>query len=175
METSGGIRVDLWVAPLLLDIVKALKSLTGSGEIVISVIWVRGGLFSERSLQKDSIISAASCIRIISERGEDLPSEFQQARELIKNAKALYFLGFGYHELNMKRLGVEKLERKPTKMMGTIYGLDYQRIREVEKLNIRGDFCIRHGGLVHKPVYEFLYDYIDFNDEVLPDKNMVYK
>jgi hypothetical protein len=121
------------------------------------------------AINKDTVISAASCIRIISEKNEDLPIEFQQARDWIKEAKAVYFLGFGYHELNMQRLGVETLEPRPPKVMGTAYNLDYQRIREVEKLNIRGDFSIRHGGIVRKTVYEFLYNYIDFNDGGLPD------
>ncbi len=38
--------------------------------------------------------------------GEDDSLEFKKARLLIENAKHLYFLGFGYHETNLRRLGV---------------------------------------------------------------------
>lgn len=113
-----------------------------------------------------SVIAAADNIRIMSEESKDLPEVFHEARRLIANAKALYFLGFGYHKTNMDRLGIYA-SVKPTKVMGTAYGLDYQRRREIERLSIR-DLC-RDGGLVRKSVYEFIHDYIDFNEDGLPD------
>ena len=117
-----------------------------------------------------SVIAAAKNIRIMSEESGELPEEFQEARRLIANAKALYFLGFGYHKTNMDRLGIGASER-PSKVLGTGYGLDYQRRREVEKLGIKG--LGRRLGLVPKSVYEFIHDYIDFNDPKLPE--VVYK
>jgi len=113
-----------------------------------------------------SVSAAADNIKIMSEDSEELPIEFQEARRLIANARALYFLGFGYHKTNMDRLGIDA-SVNPTKVMGTAYGLDYQRRREVERLRITE--LNRHRGLVHKPVYEFIHDYIDFNEQDLPD------
>lgn len=113
-----------------------------------------------------TVQSAAKGIKIISEGIQELPWEFQEARRLIEQAKALYFLGFGYHENNIKRLGIDTLN-KPSKIMGTSYGLDYQRIREIERLSIRD--LLRNNGLVCKPVYEFLYNYVNFNELGLPD------
>lgn len=114
----------------------------------------------------ETVISAANNIKIIPEKSDKLPEEFKEARELIAKAKALYFLGFGYNETNMTRLGLDTL-RKPSKVMGTGYGLGYQRIREVERLDIRS--LRRSVGLVAKPVYEFLHEYVDFNELGLPD------
>ena len=79
-------------------------------------------------------------------------------------------LGFGYHKKNMDRLGTDA-SVEPSKVMGTAYGLDYQRRREIERLGIEG--LDRNHGLVRKPVYEFIHDYIDFNEDDLPD--VVYK
>jgi len=121
--------------------------------------------------QEDTVLSAADSIEIVPETSSELregsnvvrksiPYMFNEARKLIARADALYFLGFGYHETNMIRLGIDTL-RKPTKIMGTAYRLDYQRIREVEQLNIRN---LRRGAdLVPKSVYEFLHDHVNFN------------
>ena len=69
------------------------------------------------------------------------------------------------YEANMTRLGIDEL-RKPSKVMGTAYGLGYQEIREVERLSIRD--LKRTAGLVTRPVYEFLHDCVDFNELGLP-------
>ncbi|MFC1603466.1 hypothetical protein ACFL5F_00425 [Planctomycetota bacterium] len=118
-------------------------------------------------LDNVSIIAAADNIKIMSEESKELPEEFQEARRLIANAEALYFLGFGYHETNMDRLGIDA-SVKPSKVMGTAYGLDYQRIREIERKRIHD--LQRNYGLVDKSVYEFIHDYIDFNEQSLPGK-----
>lgn len=117
-------------------------------------------------LDQNYILCAADSIKIVPEKTTELSQEFQEARELIYHAKALYFLGFGYNETNMKRLGIDIL-RKPSKIMGTAYELDYQRIKEIERLNIHT--FTRNFGLINKPVYEFLYNCVDFNDDNLPD------
>ena len=116
-------------------------------------------------LDNTSVVPAADNIKIMSEESGELPEEFQEARILIANAKALYFLGFGYHKTNMDRLGIDASER-PSKVMGTSYGLDFQRRREVERLGIKG--LGRRLGLVDKSVYEFIHYYVDFNDPKLP-------
>ena len=116
-------------------------------------------------LDNISVIAAADNIKIMSEESGELPEEFQEARRLIANARVLYFMGFGYHKTNMDRLGINASER-PSKVMGTSYGLDFQRRREVERLDIKG--LGRRLGLVDKSVYEFIHDYVDFNDPKLP-------
>lgn len=108
---------------------------------------------------------AAGNIRIMPEGRQGISNEFAQAHRLMDHARAVYFLGFGYHDFNMQRLGIEFL-RKVSKVMGTAYGLDYQRLREVERLGIQG--LDTQNGLIQKPVYEFLYKYVDFNELGLP-------
>lgn len=108
---------------------------------------------------------AAKSIKIVPEEQNQLTEEFERARELIAKAKALYFLGFGYNETNMTRLGIDVL-KKPVKVMGTAYNLSYQRTREVEGHRIRqlnGD-----RGLFQSPVYEFLHKYVNFNENGYP-------
>jgi hypothetical protein len=118
-------------------------------------------------LRAGYVMTAAENIKIMPEKSKALPEGFQEARKLIADADALYFLGFGYDKTNMERLGVDA-SVKPSKVMGTAYGLDYQRRREVEQLQIK-DLSRHKGGLVPTSVYEFLHDYIDFNELGLPD------
>jgi len=112
-----------------------------------------------------TVFSAASSIKIIPAKDKEPSPEFLTAMKWIHNAQALYFLGFGYNEANMTRLGIDEL-RRPSKVMGTAYELGYQPRREVERLSIRD--LKRKYGLVPKPVYEFLHDYVDFNELGLP-------
>jgi hypothetical protein len=119
------------------------------------------------ALRSGWVITAAENIKIMPETSMKLPEGFQEARRLIADAKALYFLGFGYDKTSMERLGIEAC-RTPSKVMGTAYGLGYQRRREIERLAIR-DLSKGNRGLVPKSVYEFLHDYIDFNEGGLPD------
>jgi len=117
-------------------------------------------------LHQDRVISASKSIKIMPE-GQQLGIEFDKAKNWIGCANALYFLGFGYHQTNMERLGIETLKKAP-KVMGTSLGLGYQEIREIERLHIRS--LVRETGLFPKPVYEFLHDHIDFNERSYPPK-----
>lgn len=114
----------------------------------------------EKKATPEIILKAADGIKVISEGDESSP-EFEQARELLSEAMKIVFLGFGYHETNMKRLGIEdylgpikKLEvvqkRKPgvgeylppvgiseyvshpRRVYGTAYGLKQMRLKEVQ-------------------------------------------
>jgi hypothetical protein len=118
-------------------------------------------------LRAGYIMTAAENIKIMPEKSKELPEGFQEARKLIANADALYFLGFGYDKTNMERLGIDA-SVKPSKVMGTAYRLDYQRTREVERLQIK-QLSRHHRGLVRKSVYDFLYDCVDFKESSLPD------
>lgn len=117
-------------------------------------------------LDRDNIMLASESIKVMVENDESVIGNFNEARKLIEKAQALYFLGFGYDPNNIERLGIEALG-KPVKVMGTSYGLGYARIREVERLGLRA--LRRHHGLICQPVYDFLNDYVDFNELAYPD------
>jgi hypothetical protein len=76
---------------------------------------------------------AASCIRIIHE-DEDVEGDpqFKKARSLLEQAGHIHFLGFGYHEANLKRLGI--LLARGTTFAGTAYGLELSERYRIGKL-----------------------------------------
>jgi hypothetical protein len=60
-------------------------------------------------------------ITILSEKSPP-SATFATANALIKSADIVCFLGFGYHPINMSRLGIDILDSGP-KLLGTAYGL----------------------------------------------------
>lgn len=103
---------------------------------------------------------AADSIKIIPEGTRDTP-EFLRARKLIFKAEQLYFLGFGYHPTNLKRLGVDFLERLPSKIMGTTLGLSLARERNLQRTFASREISIK---LIPENVYTFLHNFVDFNE-----------
>jgi hypothetical protein len=116
--------------------------------------------------EENVIWSAAKNIEIMSENNPVVSDRLQEFKVLMQNCQALYFLGFGYHEVNMKRLGIDILSR-PNKIMGTAYGLSYQRMKEIERLNIKREFRFPEG-LFRKTIYDFFHDCVDFNERGYP-------
>jgi len=105
----------------------------------------------------DIIEMAAENIKIIHESIADTP-EFTQARNAILNAHRVFFLGFGFHPTNMKRLEMRKIYEKGIDARGTSQGLSYQRKREINRLN-------PNLGLISKAdVYAFLHEHVSFGE-----------
>lgn len=81
----------------------------------------------EPTRDSQHIISAAERISIMSSAHID-SNEFKRARGFLLSAERMYFLGFGYHDDNMRRLGFEngKGFGRPSNMptiIGTAYNI----------------------------------------------------
>jgi uncharacterized protein (DUF3820 family) len=103
---------------------------------------------------------ARNSIKVIHESQES--AELKQARELIANCDRLLFLGFGYHEENVKRLGIASLSRGPEQLKwigGTTYGLQLKRKQNIHELvgprSVNGLDL-----LIDKDIYTFLHDHL---------------
>lgn len=85
--------------------------------------WEDKNFHREYSPKFDEIglVYAKQSIKIIHEMGDHAP-EFLRARELLSQAERVYFLGFGYDPLNLKRLKIAELRHK--RIMGTAIGLE---------------------------------------------------
>ncbi len=77
--------------------------------------------YSEMDLSR-----AIERIIVISEGHENSP-EFQQAKQIMEEAKRRYFLGFGYHPKNIQRLDVLKLQSIGRQPISDVHGstIDY--------------------------------------------------
>ena len=78
------------------------------------------------------LILAADRIKIVSEGAEEDP-EFEEARTLIREAKRIYFLGFGYNKDNVERLHLGEC-RKGTCIFGSALGLTPRERADAEYL-----------------------------------------
>jgi hypothetical protein len=74
---------------------------------------------------------ARQYLKIINENPKD-DQDIIISKELIKNAKAIIFLGFGYHENNMAKLDIMKISGK--QLIGTGYGLTNLEISNLKTL-----------------------------------------
>lgn len=93
--------------------------------------------------------------------------EFNKARELLKKAERLYFLGFGYHPMNLKRLDVESLNRREGQdIRGTSHGLSIEVRAAVNRLNYqRGSTTGRIFYRLHDcTVWEFFHEHVSLRD-----------
>jgi hypothetical protein len=90
--------------------------------------WQEAGAEGVRGYSVDllptNVEIARKGIKVISEDMDDSP-EFRRARELMEPAKQIFFLGFGYHDVNMRRL---KVPLKDKAVLGTCY-----KMTETEK------------------------------------------
>ena len=86
----------------------------------------------EATYGPDDLVEAAKQIKIVSEAQFPSP-EFTAAHEILKKAQRIYFLGFGYHNVNLERLRLDQLPKPLLKelpslrsdfhMTGTTLGL----------------------------------------------------
>jgi len=87
-----------------------------------------GGIEYSYEFEPEDIKKMASGINIMSEERET--EELKKAHELLRDAKNIYFLGFGYDELNLDRLEITKYGINK-KMRGTSYGLSEKDLKAV--------------------------------------------
>lgn len=107
--------------------------------------------------------TARNSITVIHESEDETP-ELVTARKWIKESQRLIFLGFGYHETNVKRLMIRKLVDSKTEVLGTIYGLSLDRYQYTENLfsDCKGVWSprIRDCSLFGTTVYDCLHNKI---------------
>jgi hypothetical protein len=83
------------------------------------------------ALTPEIVERAASQIKIIHEASER-DSPFSEARDLIAKADRLYFLGFGYHPINMQRLAIPFGKLGELQVHGSGFGLSPARKHALE-------------------------------------------
>jgi hypothetical protein len=84
-------------------------------------------------VDENSIRTAMAEIKIIHEDINDgRDADFAKAKELLKNAEKIYFIGFGFNKINVERLGIADLE--PNKCIATTYGLTANEVGYIHKI-----------------------------------------
>ncbi|MBI3703464.1 MAG: hypothetical protein HY244_06360 [Rhizobiales bacterium] len=83
--------------------------------------------------------------------------DFENAKRIIGEAERIYFLGFGYNEMNMQRLAIDSIP--PGKAWGTAHGVigtERARIAQTGGSKI----CLAHA---HEDCFVFLRNYVSWN------------
>jgi len=82
-----------------------------------------------KALSPNEILVASQGIRIPTQLDNDFGRDMVFARKAIQEAERVIFIGFGYDDNNLYRLGVDTWERE--KYFGTAYKLGKARIKEL--------------------------------------------
>ncbi len=116
---------------------------------------VHGSLGQYSSLTFDSMfrlsvpdlaVAGAIGIKIIHEE-QAVTAEFARAHEKIQEASRILFLGFGFHKINLHRLGIAKLREKSSPaIMGTHKGIQARAWSLICRQNNFSDAASRYGG-----------------------------
>ena len=129
----------------------------------------RGRLYGKKATP-DQIKKACDSISILSE-DKERSMTFAHAFSLLENAQVVYFLGFGYHEMNLKRLNLGKLKKYINKNLpdapqdlfkriisGTTLGLGKSKIKSIPI-----DWPCMELPLEEVDIIKFLKDYAPIN------------
>lgn len=119
--------------------------------------WERKGYTRKYSPVADinDLIQSSDGIRIIHENSRDDDSIFNEAHKLLQQAENIYFLGFGYHKLNLDRLKINLLIKDQQNIMGSCFGMTGKEIEKVRDGITEGRIkLINHTG--NEKILEFL-------------------
>lgn len=115
---------------------------------------------ARRGQRAGHLKSSAEAIRIVHEDVDINRNEvFKEAHKLIKDAKNVYFLGFGYYEMNLDRLKIKDFIYDRN-IRGTSLELELSKKQDVDSyFSGPGRVCIRRRDI---NCMEFLQEEIDF-------------
>ncbi|MCP4256897.1 MAG: hypothetical protein GY774_05130 [Planctomycetes bacterium] len=109
-----------------------------------------------------SIRNALQCIRTMGENFDENDADIKCARTLLSGAQNIYILGFGYHPISLKILGMESLGGSKN-VRGTSLGLSFQRKVHLGRLDIYSlkwdKQRMNPRWLYDEDVYEFLHQH----------------
>jgi len=92
------------------------------------------GRHYDPTVNNDAIKKCVESLRIIHSGSSD-PEVFEQIHRQLLAAQHICYLGFGYHETNMDRMGVRTSPHgSNAQVYGSVYGFGQSQISRVEKL-----------------------------------------
>lgn len=106
-------------------------------------------------------VQASESLKILHETTDDTP-EFEKARDLIKHAERVWFLGFGFHDVNLKRLRMDG-GCSPDVFGGTLMGLSYLQIKRAKRFRSLTGMTMSpmsRDRWQYKDVYNYLRDHV---------------
>lgn len=124
--------------------------------------WQGGNFFRSYSPEYKilGLKESSNGIRILHETGVASDHIFANAQKLLGQAKNIYFLGFGYHKINLLRLGLSNLDESARVIIGSSHGLAGQERRDIENYSKEKIKLVDPG---NRKVLDFMQEYISFN------------
>jgi hypothetical protein len=136
-----GLPANLQVAPenreiLIHQILEQLKILHVYGQIVPLKWQCPEGVNYAPQINEELLQKASQKIRTIYEEKQN--PELMEAQNLLKQAKQIFFLGFGYAPENMEVLGLPGLIAQDCWVYGTAFGANDKEVKRIRNRVIKG-------------------------------------
>jgi len=117
--------------------------------------------FSQNGSAATWLAEGIEGIKILHEGSVKPSTEFSKAHRLLSKAKRIYFLGFGYHPINIKRLRVDRLDKLQLKQAtGTVYGLTPVECEAIERNLLADRFDLHQTNARHQSILDFLREHV---------------
>lgn len=78
----------------------------------------------------DELRASGNLISIVYE-GQLRSKQFEEAHKVLCESSRVVFLGFGYHDVNLRRLGIDRIPPNGTKLLGTRNGVEDLQVRNL--------------------------------------------
>lgn len=130
-------------------------------EVIKRILSVNEAYYSRDELTeaRSYILKVSEQIKIIYEKELDRDSGFQDAKNLLDKSNNIYFLGFGYHDDNLRRLNISEISPSIKRNIdGTSYGLGAAKRKHVKFVS-NGKISLSDKNY---KVVEFLKERVDF-------------
>jgi hypothetical protein len=141
----------------IIQTLKQLKILHVYGQIA-PLKWQNPSDYVDYKPQiNESILqNAANKIRTIYEEKEN--PELTEAKNLLRQADQIFFLGFGFAQENMEALGLPGLISEDCLILGTVLGLEPKEINDIRDQIVKG---LKHGGMTDRNLNRVKLENVD--------------
>jgi hypothetical protein len=83
--------------------------------------------------RKKIICNAMENIKTMDDGFKENDKEVNDARSILKNAKQIFILGFGFHPINLELMDIPNIFNRNQKIDGTAFGLNPEEIKKIIK------------------------------------------
>jgi hypothetical protein len=118
--------------------------------------WDEGGIPYNQNVTPEIIKRFANGIKIMSDERDTI--ELGMAKALIDRADYICFIGFGYDENNLKRLGISRRIMEEGKFFGTAFNLKHS-----DRMRARDYICGINLAKSDETIMSFLDQYVFYN------------
>lgn len=118
-----------------------------------------------RTHTSDELKESSNEIKVVHEATGNAQEKFNEAITLLNSATNIYFLGFGYHKLNLERLKIAQLNTNNKNILGTSFHLTNREAVDIQDRVSLGKIKLLYpsSAAIFQPILEYLRENISWD------------